>query len=292
MVRLLQSTKVTRKPRRAAAVVIGIGTLLAATSCSSTGATSTVDADCEPIAEVETLHEGKLTVLVAEHPPFVSKRGNELTGIEGELIKDIAEDLCLELDVTSTSFSAVIEGLQSGRADLSAGNWTVNDERRKLFEVSDGLYTSGMGIVTQDKGWSTVDDLKNKSLGTPQGYLWIDQLNDVYGADNVRQYQTDTAVLDDVKAGRIGAGLVSLAANTWRLSQDQYSSLTMSEMEPTEEIPYTQEPPISVALIAKGNTGLKDATNTAIKEYYDSGELGRALEEAGLDADTAYPENR
>lgn len=292
MVRLLQSTKVTRKPPRAAAVVIGIGTLLAATSCASTSATSSVAPNCEPTADVETLNEGTLTVLVAEHPPFVSMRGNELTGIEGELIKDIAEDLCLELDVTSTSFSAVIEGLQSGRADLSAGNWTVNDERRKLFEVSDGLYTSGMGIVTQDKGWSTVDDLKNKPLGTPQGYLWIDQLNDVYGADNVRQYQTDTAVLDDVTAGRIEAGLVSLAANTWRLRQEQYSSLTMSEMEPTEEIPYTQEPPISVALIAKGNTALKDATNAAIKEYYDSGELGQALADVGLDPDTAYPENR
>jgi len=285
----LQSTKVTRKPRRAVAVVIG--TLFAATSCGSTGSASTVDADCKPIAEVETLHQGKLTVLVAEHPPFVSMQGNELTGIEGELIKDISEDLCLELDATSTSFSAVIEGLQSGRADLSAGNWTVNDERRQLFEVSDGLYTSGMGLVTQGKGWSTVDDLRDKTLGTPQGYLWIDQLNDVYGADNVRQYQTDTAVLDDVNAGRIEVGVVSLAANTWRLSQDQYSSLTMAEMEPTEEIPYTQEPPISVALIAKGNTALKDATNTVIKEYYDSGELGQALEDAGLDPNTAYPGN-
>lgn len=290
MIQFLQSTKVTGKPGRAVAVVVGA--LLAATGCSGTSESSTVDPNCEPTAKAETLHKGKLTVLVAEHPPFVSMRGDELTGIEGELIKDIAKDLCLELDATSTSFSAVIEGLQSGRADLSAGNWTVNDERRKLFEVSDGVYTSGMGIVTQDKGWSTVDDLKNKPLGTPQGYLWVGQLNDVYGADNVRQYQTDTAVLDDVKAGRIDAGLVSLAANTWRLTQDQYSALTMSEMTPTKEIPYTQEPPVSVALIAKGNTALNDATNAAIKEYYDSGELGKALEEAGLDADTAYPDNR
>lgn len=293
MFRLLQRTKVIRKPRRAvAAAVIGIGTLFAATGCGSTGSTSTVDADCKPIAKVDTLHKGKLTVLVAEHPPFVSMHGKELTGIEGELIKNIAKDLCLELDATSTSFSAVIEGLQSGRADLSAGNWTVNDERRKLFEVSDGLYTSGMGLITQGKGWHTVDDLRGKVLGTPQGYLWIDQLNNVYGNDNVRQYQTDVAVLDDVKAGRIDVGVVSLAANTWRLTQDQYSSLTIAEMEPTKEIPYTQNPPISVALIAKGNTALRDATNTVIKKYYDSGELGKALQAAGLNPNTAYPEKR
>lgn len=291
MFRLHQRTKATQKPRRAVAAAIGIGTVFAVTSCGTTGSASTVDPDCEPIAEVETLREGKLTVLVAEHPPFVSMQDDELTGIEGELINDIAADLCLELEATSTSFSAVIEGLQSGRADLSAGNWTVNDERRELFEVSHGVYTSGMGLVTQGEDWSTVDDLRDKALGTPQGYLWIDQLNNVYGKDNVRQYQTDVAVLDDVKAGRIEVGVVSLAANTWRLTQDQYSSLTMKEMEPTEEIPYTQEPPISVALIAKGNTALRDATNTVIKEYHDSGQLGQALEDAGLDPDTAYPAN-
>ncbi|GAA1210598.1 substrate-binding periplasmic protein [Prauserella alba] len=246
--------------------------------------------DCRPTENVQTLTDGELTVLVAEHPPFVSMSGNELTGIEGELIKDIAADLCLELNATSTSFSAVIEGLQSGRADLSAGNWTVNDERRKLFEVSHGIYTSGMGIVTRDKNWSSVEQLEGKPLGTPQGYLWVEQLNDVYGADNVRQYQTDTAVLDDVNAGRIEAGIVSLAANTWRLQQDQYSALTMAEMKPTEQIPYTQEPPTSVALIAKGNTALEKATNASIKDYYESGELGKALKKAGLDPDTAYPD--
>ncbi|MCR3722110.1 MULTISPECIES: substrate-binding periplasmic protein [Prauserella salsuginis group] len=289
MFRLPQCTKATGKLRRTPVVLIGIGSLITASACGLPGSSSTVPENCKPTENVQTLNEGELTVLVAEHPPFVSMSGNELTGIEGELIKDIASDLCLELDATSTSFSAVIEGLQSGRADLSAGNWTVNDQRRKLFEVSDGIYTSGMGIVTRDKNWSSVEELEGKPLGTPQGYLWVEQLNDVYGADNVRQYQTDTAVLDDVNAGRIEAGIVSLAANTWRLQQDQYSALAMTEMKPTPQIPYTQEPPTSVALIAKGNTALKKAANASIKDYYESGELGDALEEAGLDPDTAYP---
>ncbi|TWH18718.1 substrate-binding periplasmic protein [Prauserella rugosa] len=289
MFRLRQSTRAAGNQRFTPVLLVGITSLIAAGACGLPGTGSTVPEDCKPTADVQTLNEGELTVLVAEHPPFVSMSGNELTGIDGELINDIAADLCLELNVRSTSFSAVIEGLKTGRADLSAGNWTLDDERRRLFEVSDGVYTSGMGIVTRDRGWSAVGDLQGKSLGTPQGYLWVDQLNDVYGADNVRQYQTDTAVLDDVKAGRIEAGVVSLAANTWRLRQDQYAGLTMTEMKPTRHIPYTQDPATSVALIAKGNTALKKATNTAIKDYYTSGKLGKALEKAGLDPDTAYP---
>jgi polar amino acid transport system substrate-binding protein len=284
-------TKSTARATRALLASAGVTALLA-TGCASGESAPSVDANCDPIAEVETLNEGALTVLVAEHPPFVSMQGNELTGIEGELINTIAESLCLELDVQSTSFSAVIEGLLSGRADLSAGNWTVNDERRELFEISDALYSSGMGVVTQNEDWNTVEELEGRTLGTPQGYLWVDQLNDVFGGDNVRQYQTDTAVLDDVRSGRVEAGMVSLAANTWRLGQDQYSSLSIQEMEPTPQIPYTQELPLSVVLIEKGNTALRDATNEVVREYFESGQLEEALADAGLDPDTAYPENR
>lgn len=280
----------SRRTNIAVPLCLAIGAL-SLSGCGAAGAGGTVPDDCEPIAEVETLSEGELTVLVAEHPPFVSLQGNELTGIEGDLINEIAASLCLEVKAGSTSFSAVIEGLQSGRADLSAGNWTVNDERRELFEVSDALYSSGMGIVTRGEGWTNADELEGRPLGTPQGYLWVEQLNDVFGEANVRQYQTDTAVLDDVLAGRIEAGVVSLAANTWRLTQDQYAELTMEEMEPTERIPYTLEPPLSVVLVEKGNTALRDATNEVILEYYESGRLERALADAGLDPETAYPEN-
>lgn len=264
---------------------------LLATGCSSGGGAqqSSVADDCTPSAEVETLNEGELTVLVAEHPPFITMQDGEVAGIEGELIKQIAADLCLEVNASTTSFSAIIEGLQSGRADLSAGNWTVNDERREIFEVSEGVYEGGMGIVTRGEDFTTVEDLEGKTLGTPQGYLWIEQLHDLYGKDAVREYQTDNAVLDDVKAGRIDVGMVSVLANTWRLTQDQYSELTINKMEESPDLPYTHEPPLSVVLIEKGNVALKDATNESLQEFFESGDLVAQFEEYGLDPALVFP---
>src|SRR5699024_9821503 len=119
----------------------------------------------------------ELTVLVSQHPPFVSMSGNQLQGIEGELINKIAQDLCLELNVSPTSFTAVIEGLQSGQADLSASQWTLNEERAELFEVSDPIYDGGgMGIVTRGETWDTAEDLEGMKIGIPQGYLWAEQV--------------------------------------------------------------------------------------------------------------------
>ena len=265
---------------------------LLSSGCSGGDTESTVPDDCQPSAEVETLHEGKLTVLVAEHPPFVTTENGNLTGIEGELIKKIAADLCLEVDSSTTSFSAIIEGLQSGRADLSAGNWTVNDERREIFEVSNGLYEGGMGVVSRGDDLTTVDDLKDKSLGTPQGYLWIDQLHNLYGKNAVREYQSDSAVLDDVKANRIDVGVVSILANTWRLTQDQYSGLKIDKMQKSSDLPYTDDPPLSVALIKKGNVALKDATDQTIADYKDSGELDASFEQYGLDPSLVIPNDK
>src|SRR5690606_4968368 len=95
---------------------LGLGLPLALAGCSSDTNSTAIADDCEPIAEVETIKEGELTVLLSQHPPFISKSGDELQGIEGELVTKIAEDLCLELNASPTSFTAVIEGLQSGRA--------------------------------------------------------------------------------------------------------------------------------------------------------------------------------
>ena len=273
---------------------LGLGVALAVAGCSSNGdGANTAAEDCEPVAEPETINDGELTVLVAQHPPFISMSDNELHGIEGELVEKIAEDLCLELNASPASFTAVIEGLQSGRADLSAGQWTLNEERAELFEVSDPVYDGGgMGVVTQGEDWSTVGDLEDKSLGTPQGYLWVDDIEEVYGSDNISEYQSDDAVLDDVNAGRIDAGLVSSLANTWRLEEhDQYSDLTINQLEVTDRIPYTQEPPMAVVLIEDGNTNLRDATNTILEDFRESGDLGEAFEEEGLDADWAEVED-
>lgn len=262
--------------------VVAAGALVL-TGCASDSGATTVAADCEPIAQVETMEAGKLKALVVEHPPFVTAEGGDISGIEGTLLQKVAADLCLELDAQVTSFAGAIEGLQNNRADISSSNWTVNDERRELFEVSNPMYESRMGIVTQGEDWNTVEALSDKKIGTPQGYLWNEQLQDVFG-DNVTEYQSDVAVIDDVNAGRIDAGIVNNHANSWRITtQPQYSELTMNTMETTDALPHTQSEALAVVLMKKGSVDLTDAVNVVLQDYQDSGEMQESFEEYGLD---------
>lgn len=260
--------------------------LLSLAGCATSADTGSASGgECKPAAEVKTIKDGKLSVLVAEYPPFVSMEGRKLTGIEGEVLQRLADSLCLELNASSTSFAAVIEGLQTGRADISAGSWSVNEEREKLFEVSKPMFTGGMGIVTRGEDWKTVEDLQGKKIGTPQGYVWMDQVIAAFGQANISEYQSDQAVLDDVAAGRIDAGLVAVTSNGWRLQQDQYSELSMVDIEATPKLPYTQNPPLIVALIQKGNAELRDAANAVIDEYISSGDMAEQFKKYGVSPD-------
>lgn len=274
-----KAKKITSKIFGGAAVV----TMLFASGCASGGVSSVAD-DCKPVAEVTTVENGKLKALEVEHPPFVTMEGKNPTGVEGELVRKIAADLCLELDTQVTSFAGAIEGLQNNRADLSSANWSVNDERKELFEVSEPMYENSLGVVTQGQDWHTVDDLDGKKIGTPQGYLWNEDLKALYG-DNVSEYQSDVAVMDDIKAGRLDAGFVNNHANSWRIATlDQYKDLTLTAMDADPRLPYTQEARYAVALIQKGNTQLVKAVNSILQDYKESGEMEAQFEKNGLDA--------
>lgn len=270
----------------AAAACIGLS------ACGSTPASETTSSsDCTPIAEVKTIKPGKLTALVAEYPPYVSQEGGKISGVDGLLLERTAKALCLELDAQTTSFSAVIEGLRSGRADISAGDWSLNEERADLFETSDGVYKSAASVISRD-GYSSLEDLKDKTIGTPQGYLWVEDFQTALGREKVKLYQSEAAVFDDLAAGRIDAGVVGEGGAAHRLAQGSYGDLQMKSLEEDDRIEFTVNPPRSVALIKKGNTELKDAVNEVLADYYESGDLAKVMEEAGLNSDAAYPDGR
>jgi polar amino acid transport system substrate-binding protein len=244
---------------------------------------SSVAADCKPVADVKTVKDGVLTVSHAEFPPYITTKDGQPAGIDGELIKKIAADLCLELDAKNTSFPAVISSLDSGKADLSLGSWTLNEERRQKFEVSEGVYLSLPGVVSKD-GISTVDGLMGKKVGTTTGYLWVGDLQKAIGAGNVKLYQSEQSVYDDLKAGRIDAGVFTEGAVAGYMSADgNQAGLKLAVLEEDERVEATVNTEPTVALIRKGSTDLKAAVDSIIKDFQSSGELEKLLVDAGID---------
>jgi polar amino acid transport system substrate-binding protein len=259
---------------------------LALTGCGSSDTTKTVAAGCKPIVlGVKTVSGGKLSMAVAEYPPYVSMKGGSLSGVDGTVLAEVAKALCLEVSAQTMSFPAIVESVKRGRADLSAGNWYINEERAKSFELSDPVYLDQMALMSAE-GAKTLDELKGKAVGTTQGYLWVEDLQKQLGKENVRLYASEDAVYQDVKAGRIAAGVITYGGGAHLLKSNSDSKFKVEVFESDPRIPASVGARTAV-LVNKGNTALQDAVNRVVEEMRKSGALAKALEKAGIDKSAA-----
>lgn len=272
--------------RRYTLPALVVATLLSLTACSAPVA-STVEADCKPAIEgVQTATSGKLSISVAEYPPYVSLKGGTLSGVDGVVLTEVAKQLCLEADAKTSSFTAIIESVKNGSADVSAGNWYLNEERAQQFEVSDPVYLDKMALLTAD-GAETLDSISTKSVGTVQGYLWVKDLQAALGTEKVKLYATEDAVYQDVKSGRTGAGIMTYGAALQLVTSKKDSSLKVTELKPDPRITASVGAARTAVLVHKGNTSLKAAIDTIVEKMRADGSLAEALTAAGLPASAA-----
>lgn len=278
----------SRLAKGAAVAALLMGASAALTGCSSTTTTAAaVPDDCTPIVEgVETAETGKLVAAVAEYPPYVSLAGGSLSGVDGEVIARVASELCLTPDARTGSFTANIESTKNGSADLSAGNWYINEERKSQFEVSDPVYVDQMVVVSKD-GFSSLEDLQGSTVGTTQGYLWVEDFQSALGSDKVSLYATEDATYQDVKNGRIQAGIFTHGAAQQLLEANNDTTLKVEPFEANDAIGASVDLPLTAVLIHQGNTKLLEAVNAVVTEMREDGSLAEALEKNGLDPEAA-----
>jgi polar amino acid transport system substrate-binding protein len=259
--------------------------LMLATACSQPPAE--ISSDCKPIvAGVTTVTPGVLTAAVAEFPPYVSMKGGTLSGVDGVLLKKVAEKLCLTPKATTQSFTAVIESVKNGSADLTAGDWQFSEDRAQIFETSHPVYLEKVALMSKS-GAANIDDLKGKTVGTPQGYLWVEDLQNALGADSVKLYATEDAVYQDIKAGRLDAGVTSIGGAIQAVKANNDSSLKVESLKPDERIQQTMGKQTAVVLIHKGNTKLKEAVDKVSADMQVDGSLEQALKDVGLPSELA-----
>ena len=89
---------------------------------------------------------------------YVSGNGESL-GFEVELVTLIAKELGMELEITQSTFNALITMLGSGRADIVSGSISITDERKESIDFADTHYIGGTVLVVraEDLGQGSVD---------------------------------------------------------------------------------------------------------------------------------------
>src|ERR1700676_4968856 len=122
-----------------ATFIIGLTALSAAASAA-----------CTPKHNFATIDKGKLTVAVSIYAPYsgLSSAG-DVEGVDGDIVKKIAEMECLEVKGTSVSGAAAIESVASNRADITIGDWYRTAARAKVVNLSAPIYADQSAIYSK-----------------------------------------------------------------------------------------------------------------------------------------------
>lgn len=111
-----------------------------------------------------TLEEGFLTVgSDIPYPPFEFKKGGQLTGLDIDLITEIADRLGLSVEdrIIDTSFDTIFTQLAGGRYDVVIAASTITPEREEQVNFSDPYYNAQQSLTvnTAEGDIMAVDDL-------------------------------------------------------------------------------------------------------------------------------------
>lgn len=93
---------------------------------------------------------GKLVMATnAEFEPYEYYDGKKIVGIDAEMAQAIADILGRELKIENMHFDAIVNAVQSGKADIGVAGMTVTEKRLKNVDFTDPYTTATQVIVVR-----------------------------------------------------------------------------------------------------------------------------------------------
>ena len=268
--------------KKLTALLLGAAMVLSLAACggtasSSEAASSSEGASSEAATEVTTVEPGKLIMTTnAAFPPYeMTTDDGDYEGIDVEIAGAIADKLGLELVIDNKDFDAALLAVQGGEAaDMVMAGVTVTDERKAVMDFTDS-YASGVQvvIVPEDSDIASIDDMQGKMIGVQRGttgdlYCSDTVENGGFGAENVTPYPDGLTAVQALMNGQVDCVVIDNAP-----AQEFVTANPGLKILDTE---YANE---DYAIgVAKGNTQLLDALNTAIAELKADGTIQSILD--------------
>ena len=114
---------------------------------------------------------GKLVIATSpDFPPFEGLEGDEIVGIEVDIVKIICEKLGVEPEFVQCDFDSVLPGVQAGKYDMGMSGISVTDTRKENTLFTDPYCLAAQAIVVKEGSDITCKaDLEGKSVSVQSG---------------------------------------------------------------------------------------------------------------------------
>lgn len=243
-----------------ALILVAVMLTLTFTSCGAKGKT---------LAQVK--EAGELVVATSpDFPPFESLEGDEVVGIEVEILKLICKELGVELKIEQMDFDSVLIGVQAAKYDCGMSGITVTPAREKNMLFTDAYYVAAQVIVVKED--STIKgkaDLKDKKVSVQTGTTADEGCTDE-GLD-VQAFAANADAKAALTTGKVDAWVVDNL--TAMQMVEEGDGLKILDENMTEE-PYA-------FAFAFGSEDLVEEINKILGELIEDGTVQKIFEDFG-----------
>ena len=217
----------------------------------------------------------KFGVAAEPYPPFTVKGADgKWTGWEVDIRDAVCKQMNVKCEWVETAWDGIIPALQAKKFDVIWSSMSITDERMKSIDFTDKYYKTPAWVTGPKDSTATADaaGLKGKIIGVQVSTTHLDYVTKHFkdGAKEVKTYQTQDEVNQDLAAGRIDADQADSIAQQAFLDSDA-GKACCKLLGAVEDDPVILGKGVGGG-IRKDHTELKGKFNAAIKAIRDSGE--------------------
>jgi polar amino acid transport system substrate-binding protein len=259
----------TRPARRNSSARVAAAALsslaLMATLGACGGAANGEDADA--LSDVSLAFNNTLTVCTdMPYEPFEYEEKGKPTGFDIDLVRKLAKDLDVDLDVIDVAFDDIITGesLNEDVCDVAVSAMTITGERARVLDFSSPYFDAKQALITpRGSGLDTLEELADQRVGVQEGTTGETYLQD-YAPSTVEILTYDDAegLERALVAGAIDAAMLDNTASG-RIVSDAADLKVAREFETGEQYGF--------AVKKDGNIPLLREINDVLTELREDG---------------------
>jgi len=244
--------------------------------------------------QLKTVEPGYITVATIPVLPVTGVKDGAFIGTDGSMISIIAQRLGLKAKPAFMDWSATIESVKTGRADVMLGNMGWTPQRAQIMLLTDAIYYTGAFVTMRDStpvtGHVTVSDFSGRSVGAITGVTVVPELKKIPGVTDVRLYDTFDACVRDIVAGRLDFGVLDAPFVANLIQSGAAAGIKQLPIATDPNYPIMSNKQHSVMGMNGQNADLFDAVNTGVRWLWATKQNAALLKKYGMsDPDYLVP---
>jgi ABC-type amino acid transport substrate-binding protein len=232
-----------------------------------------------------TVEPGVLTIANSNEMPMIAMEDGKLIGSDAEIIATIAGKMGLAVKSAQMEWSATVQSVKSGRADIMMGNMGWTPARAAALLITDAIYYAGTFVCMKaDKPFTsfTVNDAKGHSIGTVNGFTIVPEMKKLPGVGEVKLYDNSDGCVRDVVAGRLDFAVLDAPLVDYMILKNPNWNLKQVPMAPDPAFPQITSKQHTVMGMNQQNFDLFDAVNTGVKWMWKTKQNAELMKKYGI----------